>query len=526
MHIACPQCATRYELDERLLPPTGAPVQCTRCSHVFTAVPPIEEERSGPPPTKPSGGVTEGTLAYGTRPALTPAQGIPTSTQVFGRAATVTEGTQPYGRRPALTPPNGIPSGTQVFGAAISGATQPFDPRSTLQFGAGAAPERRQDPRSTHLFGALDAPKVAEAPDLRATDPEASASPGDLNAPAVARRPGAAATALLDPFDPPGRRDPESPLEHDDHDPSTELERSMRRRRNRLLIALALIALAGVGVAGFLWWSTREASLPAEAIEAQGKATRLLRRDDPKALAEAGAELEALTKKWPNHFELRSTQLIALLFQLDDARAEIARLNAEGEALNGQLARLQRRRSPADWQSRVNALEDQRQQLKLRLDPLIERASALDARANQAFRALKPGTEQMPLEQELAWVRAQALFHGVKGADQAVVLSERYRQLGGADGWADLAYAEYALNGRVPPDTRKQAQAGLEALRKRDTSFIRPWVLSGRLLLANKQAEEAVAAFENATALNPEHTLASDLLEHAQRVRAEAAGQN
>ncbi|HZA14937.1 MAG TPA: zinc-ribbon domain-containing protein, partial [Myxococcaceae bacterium] len=43
MQISCPQCATAYELDERVLPPGGAPVQCTRCSHVFTAEPPRRE---------------------------------------------------------------------------------------------------------------------------------------------------------------------------------------------------------------------------------------------------------------------------------------------------------------------------------------------------------------------------------------------------------------------------------------------------------------------------------------------------
>jgi len=40
VHIRCERCATVYELDERILPPTGAPVQCTRCQLVFHAFPP------------------------------------------------------------------------------------------------------------------------------------------------------------------------------------------------------------------------------------------------------------------------------------------------------------------------------------------------------------------------------------------------------------------------------------------------------------------------------------------------------
>jgi len=52
LHIRCERCATVYELDERILPPTGAPVQCTRCQHVFHAFPPQAAGRTlaGQPP--------------------------------------------------------------------------------------------------------------------------------------------------------------------------------------------------------------------------------------------------------------------------------------------------------------------------------------------------------------------------------------------------------------------------------------------------------------------------------------------
>ena len=48
MLIRCERCSTVYELDEKLLPPTGAPVQCTRCQHVFTAAPPQAPGRTLP----------------------------------------------------------------------------------------------------------------------------------------------------------------------------------------------------------------------------------------------------------------------------------------------------------------------------------------------------------------------------------------------------------------------------------------------------------------------------------------------
>ena len=40
MRIRCDKCSTVYELDDGLLPPQGAPVQCSTCQFVFTAFPP------------------------------------------------------------------------------------------------------------------------------------------------------------------------------------------------------------------------------------------------------------------------------------------------------------------------------------------------------------------------------------------------------------------------------------------------------------------------------------------------------
>jgi predicted Zn finger-like uncharacterized protein len=40
LNIRCERCSTTYDLDEALLAPEGSPVQCTKCQHVFTAVPP------------------------------------------------------------------------------------------------------------------------------------------------------------------------------------------------------------------------------------------------------------------------------------------------------------------------------------------------------------------------------------------------------------------------------------------------------------------------------------------------------
>lgn len=70
MLIRCEKCTTTYELDEALLPPQGAPVQCSRCQFVFTARP---QQAAAPTTTRERDALT---------PDLTPAgkEGWPTPT--------------------------------------------------------------------------------------------------------------------------------------------------------------------------------------------------------------------------------------------------------------------------------------------------------------------------------------------------------------------------------------------------------------------------------------------------------------
>ena len=50
MLIRCEKCSTLYELDESLLPPQGAPVQCSKCQFVFKAYPVAQAPPQAPPP--------------------------------------------------------------------------------------------------------------------------------------------------------------------------------------------------------------------------------------------------------------------------------------------------------------------------------------------------------------------------------------------------------------------------------------------------------------------------------------------
>ena len=44
MIITCGNCETSFNLDEKLLKPTGSKVRCSKCKHMFTAYPPPPPE--------------------------------------------------------------------------------------------------------------------------------------------------------------------------------------------------------------------------------------------------------------------------------------------------------------------------------------------------------------------------------------------------------------------------------------------------------------------------------------------------
>ena len=128
--------------------------------------------------------------------------------------------------------------------------------------------------------------------------------------------------------------------------------------------------------------------------------------------------------------------------------------------------------------------------------------------SRDALNRLPPGTH----DDELARSRADAVFFGVAGRDKAIEEAERYKQLGGKDGWGEVGYAEYILNARAsPPESAQQALKSMEALVARDSTFLRPYVLAGRLALLLRQRDTALARFDTVVTMNPKHTLAQTL---------------
>ncbi|RKH41198.1 tetratricopeptide repeat protein [Corallococcus sp. AB050B] len=147
----------QYALDARLLPPSGASVQCTRCGHVFMASP---NGVMAPAPKIPPAGGGERT-------------GGQSSTQIFGgEGASSLKSTNLFA---GSTTASGsfVPQPTPPSGALASSGVIP-PPPSIAPVSPGAQPPAAMG--STRAFGAVGAPAPAGAPPVQ--PPAPGAAPG------------------------------------------------------------------------------------------------------------------------------------------------------------------------------------------------------------------------------------------------------------------------------------------------------------------------------------------------------------
>ncbi|MGE6760036.1 zinc-ribbon domain-containing protein [Corallococcus interemptor] len=157
MQLSCPNCSMQYALDARLLPPSGASVQCTRCGHVFMASP---NGVMAPAPKIPPAGGGERT-------------GGQSSTQIFGgEGASSLKSTNLFA---GSTTASGsfVPQPTPASGALSSSGVIP-PPPSIAPVAPGAQPPAVMG--TTRAFGAVGAPAPAGAPPVQS--PASSAAPG------------------------------------------------------------------------------------------------------------------------------------------------------------------------------------------------------------------------------------------------------------------------------------------------------------------------------------------------------------
>jgi predicted negative regulator of RcsB-dependent stress response len=277
----------------------------------------------------------------------------------------------------------------------------------------------------------------------------------------------------------------------------------------------ALIVVVGLALLGWLgtrFLTHRKPGVPEEAAAIHEQAIGFLRRDDGASKQEAVKELEQLTQSYPGFTQARATLLLALSLQWDDAQMALQENKLASEALSRRIAATEEKKASTDWQNRVNAMDEQLRALRGQELPLKERVLSLAKRAAQALATLEPS-------EDLAMVRAQAVYQGVNASDQVVGLSEKYRALGGSDGWDAIAYAEFVVNAKAAPEIAAKGRFALERLRASDPAFVRAYLLGARLDIQSKRYDSAATLLDAAVALNPAHDTARRTLAWVQSVQ-------
>jgi hypothetical protein len=282
-----------------------------------------------------------------------------------------------------------------------------------------------------------------------------------------------------------------------------------------LLILGAVVALGLTAWLSYPVWRNQGSELPAEAITAKDQAVSLLRRDDATAREQAIAFLRSVVAKHPKFTEAQAELVVALSLQLDDVKAELELINLEGDRLKKEIAALALVKSPADWEGRIlerngalGALNGQKQPLNAAVEELIQQLQA-----PLAFIRAAPETE--PSADVVARYKAQAVYEGVQGNPQAVVLAERLDKVESLRLWSVVTRVEYGLNAPSPVNALPALVDELAQVRQQDKTFFRAYVLGARLALRQNDPDSARALLDTVVALNPNHTLARKLQQRA-----------
>jgi hypothetical protein len=277
-----------------------------------------------------------------------------------------------------------------------------------------------------------------------------------------------------------------------------------------LIIGGAVLALALLVVFTSPLWRRASGTLPGADLAAREEAKALLRRDDMTSREEAITKLRELSTKHPANIPLQADVTVALAMQLDDLRLETTILQKRAEKLRRDIITLEETRKPADWQIRVNALQDEFRLLQAMQTPLGGKIATLMEQLVQAERWLSTARADDTPEDTLARLQARSVVAAVMGLGETFNLAERLKQER-QDYWSALAMAQYVVNAPSPPELLEKTSRSLERVREQDETDLRPFVLGARIALERKQPAAAQALLDNVLALNPKHEVARTL---------------
>lgn len=453
---------------------------------------------------------------------------------------------------PTISPPTLSPAGMAASEGARGGSTQMFamssSPPATGEAGQAGGTNRtqmfamsdagptiaptQQSAGGTQMFAMSDAGALSP---LAASPVSSNAATLPLDAPVAPAAPAPLLEAATIPHHPPVAAEVRARIElppdddagaFEQADPAAVADEAMALRaqvlrRNRIAgIAIALVLMTvALAVSWRVFGKVLLApKVPVEAMQKQEAALATLRFDDSGSKSAAVTELNGLLTSYPDFVEAHAAMVTALSLQLDDVQQRVRRLEKEAERLNAQVMRLNKDKAPGDWQTRAQAFSDEAKKVIEQQRALADAAQKLDAKAREAYRGLEDAVTRVgdpPTQAKLATIRAQALFHGVSGTEQAIQLTERYRALqpGVTDGWIDLAIPEYAVNARVSNELKAEAAEKLEKLHQQDSTFLRTYVLAARLQLLNHNTDAAQEELEKVLAMRKDHDVALELQE-------------
>jgi predicted Zn finger-like uncharacterized protein len=549
--IRCEKCSTTYELDERRIPPGGAPVQCSRCEHVFRAYPQSRRsEGSGP----------EGDRRPGLELVPPPPDDLPDDA-----AAPVAQAELPGISEPGLSEPGTADAGIADPGmgdAAPESVAEAAEPASTQQEWP-AAPLEPAEPTEPAVSPPYAVTAKTPTPGRVASGPRASATTPPPTVPG-ASAPASGATAASSagpavpsegapgagavsgagastrppsgstykpppgPVIPPGkpvRKVPNPELEGSDVTSVAPMPRRAvsfdvkpkKRSKSSWIVNGAVGLLVLLIIAGTIsWWQERSAEKAARAAPTAApapsraltrerqEAMKLLMRDDAASVERAAAQLDDIVRR-EQATGARADRALALALLSEQAREQAARLEARAAALEEE-----RGRAGAGAVTEAGEPGADPETLRAEVEPLQERARRLLSEARAELDALPAS-----LRGDVAAVRARAWIQLVSGSrDEAA-------QTAGAPGavedpWIALASIVAGLPEGASADAHERGAGQLEQLAAKHPGFVRPLLLAGRIRAGLGDGERALADLDGALRANPQHL-------EARRVRAEIA---
>jgi len=470
VQIQCEKCSTTYAVEDGLIPPGGAPVQCTKCGNLFTAYP------SPPEPKGPSKTVmmfSPGQAAAAPPPARVPTPApIPAAAPAPRPAQAAPEAPAPV--RPALAPTLASPPPPAKAASsdlAPTVASPILDPNAARETPAPVRPGKL----TQQFFTKGDSVDRAHE---AASKGEASRKPGQTQI--------FSAAADLE-------------------------EQLARKSRLGLMMGLGVVAL----LLGAIFFSLILPDLlgpkgsDAASVKAHARAMENIRRDDGQSLALAQKSLGSVVTRKPDYADAMADRSLALGFLAGQKSLQTDRLRASYEALERQVNALGRRKEQADWAQQANDKIAEMKKIRAEYDPLAKEAQALGVESLAlAQAALKADPASAAALRALGFNAAE-----LGDAEKEGKLLKSYvKVVGKPDGWAELMEGELAAAGKPSEAKRTAGKAHLATVLKRDPGLIRAYFLLSKLDAAARDELALKVDVSVLAGANPTHDGAAQLL--------------